>query len=1288
MSADPRCTSRSIFQLLHNGNGYSGDPVNIATGNMAYVETDYTTAGQNPLRFIRYYNSRGASYLPLGSSWSTNFTTSMFVQSGSNLVLYRADGKVLNYVLTSGVWATDSDMPIGLKVTGSTYSFTDQDDTTDNFVSGKLQTRVYRNGYTQTMHYTGTNLTSVTDTYGRTLTFTYNADNSLASVETPDSTTITYGYTASSSGKNLTSVTYPTSPATSITYQYTAAAPLYSALTAVLDENNSQYLSWTYDAQGRALTSTVGNGANANTTTFSYNDTAHTTTVTNSLGVADTYTLTSLNNMYKITGISRAATSTTAAATESFSYDSNGFVSSMTDWNGNQTTYVNNAYGLPTTVNEAVGSSAARTTTIAYDTTWPRLPDTVTTPGLTIGFTYDTGGEVLTRTLTDTTSTTTPYSTNGQTRTWTNTWSNALLASVETPNGHTTSFGYDGTGALTSITDPLSHETQITSHTGGGLPETISDPNGVTTTNTYDPRQRIASSSLSTTAGALTTTWTYYNDGDVTTTLPDGSATLTLLDTAHRLGGIADNYNDQQDWGLDSNGDPTSTTFFNPSGGAPFYRTATFDALGRKLKDTSTVTSASYVWTYDKNGNPLTAADPLGHTTTNVFDALNRFSTSTDANSGVMTMTYNAHDQPLTVKDKNGNTTSYVYNGFGDVIQRTSPDTGTTVYHYDSDGNPTSRTDAAGVVTNWTYDALDRKLTTSFPADSTENVAYTYDQTGHGFGIGRLTSLTDASGSLGRTYDERGNILTEVRVNGTNTLTTTYTYDKANRYASITYPSGSVVTYTRDSVGRPINVAAKAPGGTSVNLASSVTYEPFGPVTGITAFNGDVEAFTFDADYRMKTLITTATNGAQHQTYTYDNANNLKTITDMVCTSCSGTYGYNVLNQLTSASGWWGTYAYTYDKNGNFLTNNEDGYAATYTVSPTSNRISSISVSGTSYPVSYTATGNITSYTRIPGEAITLTYNKANQLATTASWSSASYGYDAFGQRITKTDTGTQPTLYSYDNSGNTLEEKDNGTYYDYIWLGGRLIGTLTPSTNTLAFIHGDKLGSPVIATDKNALLSQSFVYTPYGNTSGIYTQSGAATITQNNRQPGQFFDPETLNNHNGFRDYSPQLSRYAESDPIGLGGGLNTYAYVGGDPLASIDPWGLDKFKYVGRVPVPDLPDGSTDSSKLDPQNQIPQLTQPQQEQISEALDAIDQGLEQSHSYQNFPDKDTGAQMPYCSAGYRTYDVAPISRKKRGLGRLYFPNTVTIYGGGVIYYSPTHGQGYYPILILPSTQQ
>jgi RHS repeat-associated protein len=81
----------------------------------------------------------------------------------------------------------------------------------------------------------------------------------------------------------------------------------------------------------------------------------------------------------------------------------------------------------------------------------------------------------------------------------------------------------------------------------------------------------------------------------------------------------------------------------------------------------------------------------------------------------------------------------------------------------------------------------------------------------------------------------------------------------------------------------------------------------------------------------------------------------------------------------------------------------------------------------------------------------------------------------------------------------------------------------------------------------------------PFGVNVPDENPSGLGAFDLPLRLPGQYFDKETNLHYNYFRDYDPSLGRYVESDPIGLDGGLNTYAYVRSHPLAFFDPDGLE---------------------------------------------------------------------------------------------------------------------------------
>ena len=431
-------------------------------------------------------------------------------------------------------------------------------------------------------------------------------------------------------------------------------------------------------------------------------------------------------------------------------------------------------------------------------------------------------------------------------------------------------------------------------------------------------------------------------------------------------------------------------------------------------------------------------------------------------------------------------------------------------------------------------------------------MAYTYDQTGHGFGIGRLTTVTDAAGRLSRFYDERGNILTESRVDGAVTLLTTTTYDAASRISSITYPSGSKVSYTRDVMGRITAMAAQLPGESQPQaVVSGVAYEPFGPVSALTYSNGVADNRLFDLDYRLTNLVDTGTASLQNLTYGYDAGNNVLSVGDAVTPGNSQDLGYDALNRLDTATGSYGSLAYTYDAVGNRLTQASGPTTSTYNYAPHSNQLTTIKSGAVTQAIAYIGAGNISSIVPSNGTATTLTYNQANRLASVTGIPLAisSMVYDAFGKRVSKSSGGTT-NYFTYGQDGSLLEEDDAGFQTDYLYLNGSLAAEITGGK--LYYVLYDRLGTPQVVTGSNQKVAWSATYQPFGNA------SPTGTITQNLRLPGQYFDAESGWNHNGFRDYGPSLGRYLESDPIGLAGGTNSYAYSQDNPLVWFDSSGL----------------------------------------------------------------------------------------------------------------------------------
>jgi YD repeat-containing protein len=577
-----------------------GEPIDLGSGNVFDQVTDYETVGQNKLSLIRYYNSMATpdtSAVSLGQNWRTNYDRYLHVINPAaiyGVVAERPDGSSVNFSSSAGTYTPDTDVDLKLvNTSGSTWTLTDQNDTVETYTVtaglGKLTSITQRNKYTQALTYGSGQLAFVSDSYSRKLTFGY-ASGLLTTVSTPEFTSgLTYGYVAfvSAGTHALQTVTYATSPSTHQTYAYGDSDFPY-AMTGITDENGNNYATWGYDSVGRGILSQLSGGVNY--TSVYYNDANRTRVVKGPLGIFETYKFASLQGVPKVIEIDRAANSPVVAASETMAYDSNGYRSSLNDWNGNNTSWVNNSHGKPTQIAFASNTTNKQITNITYDFWFPHLPHTIASNGLTSNFGYDSAGNQLTRTDKDTTTTTSPYVTTGQTRTTTSTWNTTgQKLSVQLPRTDVTaktSFGYTG-GTLTSITDALSHVWTVNTATAGGRWTKITDPNGVQTTFAYKAvREWLTSSVLLTSAGSLTSSTNFDSAGELTkTTLPDNSYLSYGYDNAHRVTSITNILGEIQALTLDSAGNETQRLWKNASGITVRKHTATFDALGEKLTD-------------------------------------------------------------------------------------------------------------------------------------------------------------------------------------------------------------------------------------------------------------------------------------------------------------------------------------------------------------------------------------------------------------------------------------------------------------------------------------------------------------------------------------------------------------------------------------------------------------------------------------------------------------------------------------------------------------------------------
>ena len=1165
----------------------------------------------------------------LGSYWRSSYDYSLeasqYYDSAQQaykpaIHMHRPDGAVRFYRLTNDHYESDADDTARLEAipenAGGGWRYYPNDDAVETYDSnGLLRTIADRHGQVQRLTYSDgqtpadiahgytDRLIEISDMQGRMLRLTYDEAGRVATVTRLGGESVTYRYdetTGAGLDADLVEATY--ADGANERYSYGEKDFAYQSrphlLTGRFDALGARIGTYYYGSDGWPFMSEGVSGAGKVRVS---NALSAYTTITDARNQDRYYRFETLHGRRRLTGIHQPAGAGCPSAASELTYDELGRILTRKNHN-HQTTaygYTDDGRSLENLRIEAVGTPQERTILTDWHRSF-RLPTRIKTlptgangegadAAQTLSLDYDDQGNLL--------SLKAEGAGAAAPRSWAYTYDDA--GRVLTADGprtdveDVTRFTYypqDAAGCadtpascayrqgdLWKTTDALGHVAEVTRYDGAGRLLAIKDANGVLTETAYTPRGWLAQVRVHGAVDAVTS-YEYDANGQlIKTTDPDGITLSYAYDAAHRLIGIQDAVGGHIDLTLDAAGSATAETVADANSNVVRSLTRAFDALGR-MEMLTGADGKSTAFEYDAHGNLTKVTRPLGQVVQTQYDALDRVTQQVGDAKGlkaIIAREHDSQDQPVSVTDPKALLTRYDRNGLGDLRQQHSPDTGTTAQDVDAAGNVIRRTDARGQISRVRYDALNRPLEVSFDGAPEETIRYTYDQpdvtcsAGETYSIGRLARMTDASGHTAYCYDALGQLTRKRQITGDTTLELAYAYTPAGRLASLRYPDGHTAVYRRDANGRIASVNVTNAQGADTSLVKDATYLPFGPIAQWRYGNGRMLARHYDADGRPVTIEDAAPGGLA-ASLGYDANGRLTTLGQPGTSEPLLSFTYDNLDRLTeTCDGYAGTVleSYRYDLTGNRLAFTDAQGEQTYAYPLDSHRL--IGVAGQERR--YDEMGNLVAD---ESRGRQFNYNAMGRMAEARQGASIlrRYAYNALGEQVRKTDdTEAGTTLTLYDEAGHWLGDytATGEPSQQTIWLDDHPIGLL--QAGQTYYLETDHLGTPRVAIDparNTAVWRWDLKGEAFGSTAPDEDpdQDGVALVLDM-RFPGQRYDHVTGFYYNYQRDYDYVAGRYGQSDPVGLTGGINSYAYVTNNPLTNFDPLGLKKWIWVSPI-------------------------------------------------------------------------------------------------------------------------